>query len=98
MDQILSDLFTMTHPSWVVPSACLSFIELDKAVVRVIRLASFLWLWFQCVCALMPLTTPTILLGFLLLWTWGISSQLIKQSTAAAPYLGLGVSPHSRPS
>ena len=34
--------------------AWLSFIELDKAVVRVIRLASFLWLWFQCVCSLMP--------------------------------------------
>ena len=34
--------------------AWLSFIELDKAVVLVIRLASFLWLWFQCVCPLMP--------------------------------------------
>ena len=34
--------------------ALLSFIELDKAVVRVIRLASFLSLWFQCVCLLMP--------------------------------------------
>ena len=32
----------------------LGFTELDKAVVRVIRLASFLWLWFQCVCPLMP--------------------------------------------
>ena len=29
---------------------------------------------------------PTILLGFLLLWTWGISSQLLQQSTVAAPY------------
>ena len=36
------------HRAW------LSFIELDKAVVPVIRLASFLWLWFQCVCSLMP--------------------------------------------
>ena len=35
-------------------TARLSFIELDKAVVHVIRLASFLWLWFQCVCPLMP--------------------------------------------
>ena len=26
----------------------LSFIEIDKTVVHVIRLASFLWLWFQC--------------------------------------------------
>ena len=29
----------------------------------------------------------TILLGFLLPWTWGISSRLLQQSTAAAPYL-----------
>ena len=36
------------HRAW------LSFIELNKPVVRVIRLASFLWLWFQCVCPLMP--------------------------------------------
>ena len=35
------------HMAW------LSFIELDKAVVSVIRLTSFLWLWFQCVCPLM---------------------------------------------
>ena len=28
--------------------------ELDKAAVCVIRLASFLWLRFQCVCPLMP--------------------------------------------
>ena len=30
------------HPAW------LSFIELDKAVVHVSRLTSFLWLWFVC--------------------------------------------------
>ena len=34
--------------------AWLSLIELDKAVVYLIRLASFLCLWFQCVCSLMP--------------------------------------------
>ena len=34
--------------------AWLSFIELDKAVVSVIRLASFLSLWFQSVCPLIP--------------------------------------------
>ena len=37
----------MTHLSWValygMPD---SFNELDKAVVHVIRLDSFLWLWF----------------------------------------------------
>ena len=48
---ILLDLSTMTSLSWV---AWLSFIESDKAVVHVIRLASFLWLWFQSVCHLMP--------------------------------------------
>ena len=35
-----------------------------------------------------PLATPTVLLGFLLPWTWGISSRLLQQSAAAAPYLG----------
>ena len=58
---ILSDLSTMTCPSWVAPRAWLSFIELDKAVVLV-------WLDWQvfcdyslCVCPLMPLETPTVL-------------------------------------
>ena len=51
---ILSDLSTMNPPSWVAPHGWLSFIELDKTVVRVIRLASFLRLWFHCVCPLMP--------------------------------------------
>ena len=37
-----------------------------------------------------PLLAPTILLGFLLPWTWGISSRMLQQSTAAAPYLGQG--------
>ena len=37
-----------------------------------------------------PLTTPTVLLGFLLPWTWGISSGLLQQSTVTAPYLGWG--------
>ena len=45
-----------------------------------------------------PLATPTILLGFLLPWMWGISSRLLQQSAATAPYLGWGVSPHCRPS
>ena len=35
VDHILSDLSTMTSPSWVAPRAWLSFIELDKAVVLV---------------------------------------------------------------
>ena len=48
VDHILSELSTMTHPSWVaLHSKAHSFIELDKAVVHVIRLVSFLWLWFS---------------------------------------------------
>ena len=45
-----------------------------------------------------PLATLTVLLGFLLPWAWGISSRLLQQSAAIAPYLGRGVSPHLRPS
>ena len=96
-DHILSDFSTMTRPSWVAPRAWLSFIELDKAVVCVIRLTSFLWVWFQCVCPLMP-SRNTVLLGFFLPWTWGISSRLLQQSAAAAPYLGWGISSHHHPS
>ena len=99
VDHSLSDLSTMTRPSWVAPWGWLSFIELDKAVWSV-------WLDWLVFCdyglsvsALWcPLATPTILLGFLLLWSWSISSWLLQQSAAAAPYLGWGVSPHRRPS
>ena len=35
VDHILSDLSTMTRPSWVAPRGWLTFIELDKAVVLV---------------------------------------------------------------
>ena len=53
VDHILSELSTMSRPSWVAPHGMAhSFIELDKAVVHVIRLVSFLWLWFS-VCPLM---------------------------------------------
>ena len=47
VDHILSDLSTMTCPSWVAPGAWLSFIELDKAVVLV-------WLDWLVFCPLMP--------------------------------------------
>ena len=51
--------FCQTSPPWPahlgwLHMACLSFIELDKALVHVIRLARCLWLWFQSVCPLMP--------------------------------------------
>ena len=51
--------FCQTSLPWPVclgwpHTAWFSFTELDKALVCVIRLTSFLWLWFQCVCPLMP--------------------------------------------
>ena len=82
VDHILSDLSTMNHPSWVAPQAWLGFIELDKAVVLV-------WLDWLVFCEYdfsvsalwCPLATPTILLGFLLPWAWGILSDSFSQST-----------------
>ena len=48
VDHVLSELSTMTRPSWVaLQSMAHSSIELDKAVVHVIRLVSFLWLCFS---------------------------------------------------
>ena len=48
VNHILSELSTMTCPSWVaLHGMAHSFIELNKAVVHVIRLVSFLWLWFS---------------------------------------------------
>ena len=48
VDQVLSELATMTCPSWVALHVMAhSFIELDKAVTHVICLVSFLWLCFS---------------------------------------------------
>ena len=95
-------IFCQTSPPWPAHlgwpyTAWLSFIELDKAVVRVIRLTSFLWVWFQCVCPLMPSRNPYHL-TWVSLWMWGISSWLLQQSSAAAPYLRPGVSHYRHPS
>ena len=50
VDHVLSELSTMTCLSWVtLHSMTHSFIELDKAVVHVISLISFLWLWFSVI-------------------------------------------------
>jgi len=47
VDHILSELSTVTGPSWVaLHGMAHSFIESNKAVVHVIRLISFLWLVF----------------------------------------------------
>ena len=43
MDNVFSELSTMTLPSWVALNGMAhSFIELDKAVIHVINLVSFL--------------------------------------------------------
>ena len=48
VDHILSELSTMTRPSWVaLHGMAHSFIELDKAAVHVISLISFLGLWYS---------------------------------------------------
>ena len=84
VEHILSALSTMTHPSWVAPRAWLSFIELDKAVVLVwLDWLAFYDYGFSVSDLWCPLATPSVLLGFLLSWTWGIS------------YLRHGVSLHS---
>ena len=99
VDHILSDLSTMTCPSWVAPQAWLNFIELEKAVVLVwLDCLVFFEYGFSVSALWCPLATPTVLLGFLLPWAWGISSRLLQQSAANAPYLGWGVSPHCCPS
>ena len=48
VDHVLSELSTMTHLSWVaLHSMAHGFIKLHKAVIHVISLVSFLWLWFS---------------------------------------------------
>ena len=48
VDHVLSELSTMTRLSWVaLHGMAHSFIELDKTVFHVIRLVSFLQLWFS---------------------------------------------------
>ena len=48
VDHILSELSTKTRPSWVALHIVTHyFIELDKAVIHVISLVRFLWLWFS---------------------------------------------------
>ena len=87
VDHILSALSTMTCPSWVAPRPWLSFIELDKAVVHVMWLASFLSM-FQCVCPLIPscntyhLTWVSLTLGVGYLFT----AAPAKRSRCSLPW------------
>ena len=94
---VSSELSTMTHPSWVALNGMAhSFTELDK-----------LWsVWsdwlvvcdhgFSLSALWCLLSVPTILLWFLLPWTWGISSWLLQKIAATAPYLRHRVAPLSR--
>ena len=92
--------FCQTSPPWPVclgwpHMAWLSFIELDKAVVLVwLDWLVFCEYGFSVSALWCLLATLTILLGFILPWMWGISSWLLQQSTATAPYLGRGIAPH----
>ena len=48
----------MTHPFWVaLQGMAHSFIELDKPVVHVISLISFLWLWYSFFLPSDPITS-----------------------------------------
>ena len=56
VDHILSELPTVTHPSWVAPHGMAhGFIELDKAAIHVISLVSFCDCGFLSVCPLSAL-------------------------------------------
>ena len=95
--------FCQTSPPWPVHlgwphTAWLSFIELDKTVVLWSDWLVFCDYGFTVSALWCPLATPTILLGFLLPRTWAISSRLLQQSAATAPYLGRGASSHGCPS
>ena len=79
------------HTTW------LSLTELDKVVVLWSDWLVFCDYGFSVPALWCPLATPTVLPGFLLPRIWGISSRLLQESAAAAPYLGGGESPHGPP-
>ena len=64
-DHILPELSTMTRLSWVaLHSVAHSFIELDKAMIHVISLISFLWSWMGY------MNLRTILIAMLQWYAW----------------------------
>ena len=85
------DPIVLGGPTWHV-------FELERTVVLWSDWLVFCDYGFSVSALWCPLATPTVLLGFLLPWTWGISSRLLQQSAAAAPYLGGGISSHCCPS
>ena len=73
--------FCQPSPPWPVRlgwshTAWLSFIELDKAVVLWSDWLVFCDCGFSLSALWCPLSSPTVLLGFLLPWTWAVSSRL----------------------
>ena len=79
VDHTRSDLSTMTCPSWVaLHGMAHSFTELVKAVVHVIRLVSFLCLWFSDG---LPTVGLPIAVGLL------YPEPLPLQQATAGPYL-----------
>ena len=85
--------FCQTSPPW---PACFGWTH-EHTLVSWLDWLVFCDYGFSVFALWCPLATPTLLFGFLLPWTWGISSRLLQQSAAAAPYLGRGVSPHHCP-
>ena len=90
VDHILSDLSTMTRPSWVGPQGMAWFHWVRQGCgPSVIRLTSFLWVWFPCVCPLMPscntyhLTWVSLTLGVGYLFT----AALGKHSHGSLPWM-----------
>ena len=86
--------FCQTSPPW--PShlwwphmAWLSFTELDKAMVHVIWLTSFLWLWFQCVCPLLLSHNTYRLTWVFLILNVGylFTAALAKRSHCSLPWM-----------
>ena len=76
VDHILSDLSTMTHPSWVAPHGMAYFHWVRQGWSMWSDWLVFCDYGFSVSALWCPLTTPTVLLGFLLPWMKGISSQL----------------------
>ena len=83
--------FFQTFPPWRI---CLGWPQWHGLIsLRETRLLSMWsdWLVF-CDCSFSlsalwcRLSAPTVLLGFLLAWMWGISSRLLWQSIATVPY------------
>ena len=81
--------FSQTSPPWPVclgwpHTACPSFVELEKAVVHLIRLVHCLWLWFLAVCLLVPSLSAYHLPGFSLTTDVGYLLPATRCSSTAA--------------